>query len=103
MYDDLVKSRFKYRIDELDEIVELITELVAINKSAVKINGTDVPPELVKARFLKLNEGNIIDFFDRYENITEEIKNTRAYMISMLFNTKTTSAHYYTNQYKSDQ
>ena len=74
------------------DLVELITEIVAFRTEPVKIKGRMYPAEVVKSRFLKINKQDIESvikwlFEPKFENgAMKRIHNTRAYMISMLFN-----------------
>ncbi|MBR6400055.1 MAG: replication initiator protein A [Firmicutes bacterium] len=73
------------------DLAELITEIVAFRTEPVKIKGSMYPAEVVKSRFLKINKQDIESvikwlFERKFENgAMKRIHNTRAYMISMLF------------------
>ena len=73
------------------DLAELITEIVAFRTEPVKIKGSMYPAEVVKSRFLKINKQDIESmikwlFEPKFETgAMNRIHNTRAYMISMLF------------------
>ena len=82
-------------LEHLNEIVELMTEIVSCAARPIKINGNSYPAEIVKNRFLKLDYHDIyaiLEWFDKPNNDGSNlvhVKNMRAYLISMLFNSKT--------------
>ena len=83
-------------LDHLDEIVELMTEIVSCAAQPIKINKNSYPAEIVKSRFLKLDYNDIYAVLEWFEKPNADgsnlvrVKNMRAYLISMLFNSKTT-------------
>ncbi|MBR6399932.1 MAG: replication initiator protein A [Firmicutes bacterium] len=83
-------------LDYLNEIVELMTEIVSCAAKPIKINGNSYPAEIVKNRFLKLDYHDIYAVLEWFEKPNADgsnlvrVKNMRAYLISMLFNSKTT-------------
>ncbi len=83
-------------LEHLNEIVELMTEIVSCAARPIKINGNSYPAEIVKNRFLKLDYHDIyavLEWFDKPNSDGSNlarVKNMRAYLISMLFNSKTT-------------
>ena len=83
-------------LDHLNEIVELMTEIVSCAAQPIKINGNSYPSEIVKSRFLKLDYNDIYTVLEWFEKPNADgsnlvrVKNMRAYLISMLFNSKTT-------------
>ena len=110
-YENLIKYNINYdelvnginigvlsndSIEHLNEIVELMTEIVACNTQPIKINGNSYPAEIVKSRFLKLDYHDIYAVLEWFEKPNADgsnlvrVKNMRAYLISMLFNSKTT-------------
>ncbi|MBR1444975.1 MAG: replication initiator protein A [Firmicutes bacterium] len=100
-YDELVSGIYigvlsNDSLEHLNEIVELMTEIVAGNTQPIKINGNSYPAEIVKSRFLKLDYHDIYAVLEWFEKPNADgsnlvrVKNMRAYLISMLFNSKTT-------------
>ena len=100
-YDELVNSinigvLSNDSLEHLNEIVELMTEIVSCNTQPIKINCNSYPAEIVKSRFLKLDYHDIYAVLEWFEKPNADgsnlvrVKNMRAYLISMLFNSKTT-------------
>lgn len=93
-YDDLCCKYSGEQRKSLDEFVTLMAEIVTFAHNPIKISGILYPAEVVKSRFLKLDYADIesaIDWFYSPEATTgalERIKNIRAYMTAMLFNSK---------------
>lgn len=56
---DILKADMKYRYDLLDELVDIIVDVVAVDREKIRIGGTDYPYQLVKGKFLKLESGHI--------------------------------------------
>jgi hypothetical protein len=88
--------------DRLDEIVEIMTETIELNKKPININGNQYPAELVKSRFLKLDKSDIDYVLFALSKNTTKINNIRAYLLSTLYNSKNTIDNYYTAEVKSD-
>ena len=58
-YDDFVLTKKDYQLKEIDKIVDIMTETVAFNTAPISINGSLIPAEVVKSRFLKVKYGDI--------------------------------------------
>ena len=93
-YETLIQPDQHNDISRLDEIVELMTEMVAINSAPVKINGNYVAAELVKNRFLKLGFEDIDYVMTATGKNTAKIKNIRGYLLSTLYNSFTSKNNY---------
>lgn len=103
-YKEIIKENIQYDVIQnnfhcdkkiLDEIIELIVEVVCSNKKTIKINGEEIPKEIVKNRFLKLNENHIIYVFESMERNTTKIINIRSYLLTALYNSTLTIDNYY--------
>ena len=101
-YDSFAYSSSDTDLQEIDEIVELMTETVAINNKPVKINGTLIPAEIVKSRFLKIDHGDIDYLLFALSRNTTKVKNIRAYLIAAIYNAKTTQSNYYGAEVRHD-
>jgi hypothetical protein len=101
-YEALISQDNKNDIGVVDELVELITEMVAINKHTVRINGNDIPSEVVKSRFLKLNYLEFTYVLETLSKNNTKINNIRAYLLTTLYNSKSTMKSYYTAEVNHD-
>ena len=101
-YDLLCMER-RYDVDEIDGYVELMAEICASGRGYVRVNGVDVPTELVKERFLKLNSEHIQYVMECLRSCTTQVVNIRAYTLAALYNAPVTMDHYYTTQVSHDR
>lgn len=93
-YDILVHDRSE-QTKQINEIVELLTETVAVMKEKVRINGADYPYQLVKSKFLELNYFHVCYALDCLNNNTSVVKNIRAYLLTTLYNASNTLDNHY--------
>jgi hypothetical protein len=101
-YETLLAPEYKNSENIVNEIVELITEMVVINKHTVRINGNDVPSEIVKSRFMKLDYSDVAYVLEAMDKKTTKVINIRAYLLTALYNSKTTIHNYYDAEVKHD-
>ena len=100
-YEYLCQQYETYR-EDLDEIVELIVETVCAKRKATRIAGSDFPHEIVRSRFLKLDNSHIEFVMDCLQKNTTEIRNMKQYLLTVLFNAPTTISNHYTSQVNHD-
>ena len=100
-YDHLCREFTTYR-EDLDEIVELIVETVCAKRKTTRIAGSDFPHEIVRSRFLKLDNSHIEFVMDCLQKNTTEIRNMKQYLLTVLFNAPTTISNHYTSQVNHD-
>ena len=100
-YDYLCQQYETYR-EDLDEIVELIVETVCAKRKTTRIAGSDFPHEIVRSRFLKLDNSHIEFVMDCLQKNTTEIRNMKQYLLTVLFNAPTTISNHYTSQVNHD-
>ena len=101
-YDLLCMER-RYGAEEIDGYVELMAEICAGGREYIRVNGADVPGELVKERFLKLNSRHIQYVMECLRSCTTQVVNIRAYTIAALYNAPVTMGYYYTTQVSHDR
>ena len=101
-YETLISPEYKNDKDTVDEIVELMTEMAAINKHTVRINGNDIPSEIVKSRFMKLDFLDISYVLETMSKNNKKIYNIRAYLLTALYNSKNTINNYYGAEVRHD-
>ena len=92
---EILKADMKYRFELLDELVEIIVDVVAVQRKSIRIGGADYPYELVKGKFLKLDSGHIRYVVDSMEKTTIHITNIKAYLLTALYNAPNTISNYY--------
>ena len=64
--------------------------------------GSDFPHEIVRSRFLKLDNSHIEFVMDCLQKNTTEIRNMKQYLLTVLFNASTTISNHYTSQVNHD-
>ena len=82
MERDLFKNRIKKNIsyeilsanpavaNEVDELVELMTDTVCSNEPFVRIAGKEIPTAVVEERFLRIEEDHIIYVIDSLRKVS---------------------------------
>lgn len=111
-YMQIIKNNIEYdyhmqydnsEIKELiDELYNVICEVVCVKRKSIKISGVDYPHNLVKAKFLKLNDSHLLYVIECMQRTTTEIGNIKAYMITALYNASSTMSHFYQQQAQHD-
>ena len=91
----ILKADMKYQYELLDELVEIIVDVVAVQRKSILIGGADYPYELVKGKFLKLDSRHIRYVLDSMEKTTTHIANIKAYLLTALYNAPNTISNYY--------
>lgn len=92
---EALKAEMKYRYELLDELLEIIVDVVAVQRKSIHIGGADYPYELVKGKFLKLDSGHIRYVLDSMEKTNTHIANIKAYLLTALYNAPNTISNYY--------
>lgn len=106
---DTIKNNISYydildSVDSnlLDEIVDIMAECIISEKDTIRVSGTDMATEIVKSRFLKLNESHIIYVMDCIGDTKTKIKNIKAYLITALYNSSMTINNHYKMEINHD-
>jgi len=102
MLENAKSPKFGVDLKQVDEIVDLMLDVVCSSKETIRINGENMPHEVVKSRFLKLDEDHIRYVLERIKSCKTEIKNIRAYLLTTLYNAPSTMENYYTVMVNSD-
>ena len=86
----------------LDEMVELMVEVLAVNRKVLRVGGTDYPYQLVKNRFLCIGQDHVEYVLHCLEQTASRIGNIKAYILTSLFNATATMDTYYTMAVQHD-
>ena len=84
-----------YDLDRVNEIVEIMLDAVCSTSPTIRINGEDMPQQVVKSRFLKLNSSHIEYVLEAMNKNPSDIHNIRAYLLTALYNASLTIDNYY--------
>ena len=98
-YDTLCE---RYGPEQVNEIVELMTETVCSSKARIRIAGEEKPAALVKERFMQLRFSHIEYVFNCMKNNTTKIKNIKGYLLTSLFNAPATIDNFYQAEVNHD-
>ncbi len=93
-YENLCKE-MPYKISNLNEIIELLLDTVCSSKHFIRISGENIPKEVVKSRFLKLDSEHIRYVLDCLSDNYSKVKNIRQYLLATLYNAPITISNYY--------
>ena len=98
-YSRLVR---RYQREEVDSLVELITDTLASTAPYIRIGGSEIDLDTVKDRFSRLDGSHIEYVLDAMQNTTTKIQNIRAYLLTALYNAPVTIDPYYSAAVRHD-
>ena len=87
---------------QVDELVSIMTDVVCSSSPTIRVNGEAVSREVVKSRFLKLTDEEIDYVLYALNHNSSRIGNMRSYLITALYNSKSTMSNYYANMACND-
>ena len=85
----------QFNQEDVDEMVELITDVLCTTRPTIRIGGEDIPTEQARDRFQRLDCGHMEYVFDCLRRNTTQIRNIRAYLLTTLYNAPVTISNYY--------
>ncbi len=72
---------------QAEEIALIIAEVMKLpDDCAVRIAGNDLPAEMVASIFTRIENDHVIEVMRHYQEATYEIKNTKTYLRTALYN-----------------
>lgn len=92
---DILSQDPKFDKDRVQEIMNIMLDVVCSTAPTIRINGENMPQEVVKSRFLKLNSSHIEYVIDVMNKNPSDIRNIRAYLLTALYNASLTIDNYY--------
>ena len=108
-YKEIIEENIEYEImkdrpdgDRLGEIVEIMLDAVCSTAPTIRINGEDMPQQVVKSRFLKLDSSHIEYVFHAMKECPSDIRNIRAYLLTTLYNAPATMGNFYSAKVNHD-
>lgn len=82
--------------EEVDELVELMTEVMMLpDEAVVRISGTEKPAGIVKSQFMKIGQAHIQYVMGCLGSNTTKVGNIKSYLLTALYNSVMTMEHYY--------
>ena len=103
-YEEEIKENLQYDILKndphtdrmrLEEIIGIMLDVVSSKRATIRINGEDMPTEIVRKRYLQLDATHIQYIFDVMKERSPDIRNIRAFLMTALYNAPVTMENYY--------
>ena len=105
-YREMILENIGYRCFQdksgLDELVDIMLDVVCSGRRTIRVNGEDMPKDVVAGRFLKLGPEHVSYVREAMQNNTSAVRNIRAYLITALYNAPSTIDSYYSSQVNHD-
>ena len=111
LFKNQIKKNISYEVlaeesldaaEEVDELVELMSDAVCVNEPFVRVGGSEIPTEVVRERFLRLNSEHILYVMGCMKVGSGKIHNIHQYLLTALYNAPVTMNHYYTAEVNHD-
>ena len=111
LFKNQIKKNISYEVlaeespdaaEEVDELVELMSDAVCVNEPFVRVGGSEIPTEVVRERFLRLNSEHILYVMGCLRESSGKIHNIHHYLLTALYNAPVTMNHYYTAEVNHD-
>ena len=99
---DLLLERYPYDRELLEGIYNLMIETLMNKSNTTVISSSELPTELVKNRFLKLNSSHIEYVLLSLQGNTTKVNNIKKYLLASLFNSPSTISGYYQSEVNHD-
>ena len=92
---DILAHDTRLDMDRVNELLEIMLDAVCSTSPTIRINGEDMPQQVVKSHFLKLNSSHIEYVLQAMNENPSAIRNIRAYLLTALYNAPLTMDNYY--------
>lgn len=108
-YEEIIKENIEYDIlkldfkgEWLDNIIEVMLDVLSSDNKTVRVNGSNVPIEQVRKRYMQIDDMHIryLDDFVRKNDYV--IHNFRSFYISAIYNAPMNIDSFYENWVKED-
>ena len=73
---------------DLQVVFDILHEVLNTSKPTVRVSGEDKPQAVVAGKLMKLTHYDIQYAIDKFHEQTGEIKNTRAYLLTILYHSR---------------
>ena len=112
VYTSLIRGNLSYDIhmncenyfdrEIFHELYEIICDVVCVKREKIRIEGEEYPYQLVKAKFLKLNDQHLLYVMDCMKKTNKKIGNIRSYLTTALYYAPDTINAYYQQEVQHD-
>lgn len=99
---DIMKHRYPYDREVIDEIMELILDTVCSTRNTICVAGELRPIDIVKSRFMELNSEHLEFVLQSMAENTTLIRNMKKYLLAALYNAPLTMNNYYRSLARHD-
>ncbi|MCM1181244.1 MAG: helix-turn-helix domain-containing protein [Clostridium sp.] len=86
-YDSLI-IQYPAKQTDIDIVFEILYETLNSTKKTIRIGGEDKPPMVVIGKLMKLQPDDLIYSIDKYHEQDQRIKNVKAYLLTVLYNSR---------------
>lgn len=86
-YSILIADHPEHEAD-LEAVLDILHEVLNSTKPTIRINGEQKPQAVVSGKLMKLTSYDIEYAIDQFHKQTGEIKNTRAYLLTILYHAR---------------
>ena len=100
-YDVLLQCHPTEKMD-INELVELMVETIAVKQPVIRINKYDFPYDVVRSRLEKIDFHTMEYVLESLRNNTTKVRNIRSYMLTTLYNAPVTCSNYYKAEVNHD-
>ena len=90
------------KADTINELISIMVDAICSTRPTIRVNGEDVPHDVVKSTFLKLNGSHIEYVLEAMDNNTSDVRNIRSYLITALYNSRLTLNSYWQSRVNHD-
>ena len=103
IYEEIIKEQigydyiftensYKFEKDTVDDIIDIMVDIVTFERKTVRVNSIDMPYQVVKSKFLKINAETFRYALDklRESGIGRSVGNEKNYIITVLYNASDT-------------
>lgn len=80
---------------KIHEILKIMVEVLCSNDTTIRISGKDRSADVVKDRFMEINEDHLGCILDCFEQQTSDIHNMTEYLKTTIYNAPLIMEHYY--------
>ena len=87
---------------DINELVELMVETIAVKQPVIRINKYDFPYDVVRSRLEKIDFHTMEYVLECLRNNTTKVRNIRSYMLTTLYNASVTCSNYYKAEVNHD-
>ncbi len=99
---DCLKQNRQFDARTVDELFDMCVDIMCSTSYVIRVNREDKPAAIVKSQIMKLEYSHMEYILNCFHDQTSEIRNIRAYMLTMLYNAPLTIDHYYRAQVNHD-